>query len=231
MDENQLWFVETVSQSVSSRGPRRSAHHRLNGHTDGFAQLSNRNSRIRIIGASSLYRGVLRRLCHRYTWVRFMWRLVRVPRRRPLIDLDTRGSAVRSSEVCSSGSSWVGSVGYRPLQLQITRRSVIGVASSFRSCCGFPNFAPNPLSGLGRSINAIVVAAWLISSVAPAARDTAEPGRSSAHHKIMIHVSGDTNHNQRGRDVASPVRCGLRATAERASHGTLNTAVLHRKGF
>lgn len=66
MDENQLWFVETVSQSVSSRGPRRSAHHRLNGHTDGFAQLSNRNSRIRTIGASSLYRGVLRRLCHRY---------------------------------------------------------------------------------------------------------------------------------------------------------------------
>lgn len=60
MDENQLWFVETVSQSVSSRGPRRSAHHRLNGHTDGFAQLSNRNSRIRTIGASSLYRGVLR---------------------------------------------------------------------------------------------------------------------------------------------------------------------------
>jgi hypothetical protein len=101
----------------------------------------------------------------------------------------------------------------------------------FRSCCGFPNFAPNPLSGLGRSINAIVVAAWMISSVAPAARDTAEPGRSSAHHKIMIHVSGDTNHNQRGRDVASPVRCGLRATAARASHGTLNTAVLHRKGF
>ena len=140
MDENQLWFVETVSQSVSSRGPRRSAHHRLNGHTDGFAQLSNRNSRIRIIGASSLYRGVLRRLCHRYTWVRFMWRLVRVPRRRPLIDLDTRGSAVRSSEVCSSGSSWVGSVGYRPLQLQITRRSVIGVASSFPFLLRFSEF-------------------------------------------------------------------------------------------
>ena len=51
-------------QSVSQfrRGPRRSAHHRLNGHTDGFAQLSNRNSRIRTIGASSLYRGVLRTL-------------------------------------------------------------------------------------------------------------------------------------------------------------------------
>ena len=32
----------------------------------------------------------------------------------------------------------------------------------------------------------------VISSVAPAARDTAEPGRSSAHHKIMLHVSGDT---------------------------------------
>jgi hypothetical protein len=46
MDENQLWFVETVSQSVSSRGPRRSAHHRLNGHTDGFRSP---NCRIEIL--------------------------------------------------------------------------------------------------------------------------------------------------------------------------------------
>jgi len=92
MDENQLWFVETVSQSVSSRGPRRSAHHRLNGHTDGFAQLSNRNSRIRTIGASSLYRGVLRTA-------------VTVDRTARTADasdslISTDGSAVRSSEVC-----------------------------------------------------------------------------------------------------------------------------------
>ena len=92
MDENQLWFVETVSQSVSSRGPRRSAHHRLNGHTDGFAQLSNRNSGIRTIGASSLYRGVLRTAVT-------VDRTARVP---PTSDslISTDGSAVRSSEVC-----------------------------------------------------------------------------------------------------------------------------------
>ena len=60
--ENQLWFVWRQSVSQFRRGPRRSAHHRLNGHTDGFAQLPNINSRIRTIGASSLYRGVLRTL-------------------------------------------------------------------------------------------------------------------------------------------------------------------------
>lgn len=87
MDENQLWFVETVSQSVSSRGPRRSAHHRLNGHTDGFAQLSNRNSRIRTIGASSLYRGVLRTLSPLVPYA--------ARTRRPLIDLDRRERSVK----------------------------------------------------------------------------------------------------------------------------------------
>jgi len=93
MDENQLWFVETVSQSVSSRGPRRSAHHRLNGHTDGFAQLSNRNSRIRTIGASSLYRGVLRTAVT-------VDRTARVPPTASDSLISTDGSAVRSSEVC-----------------------------------------------------------------------------------------------------------------------------------
>jgi len=86
MDENQLWFVETVSQSVSSRGPRRSAHHRLNGHTDGFAQLSNRNSRIRTIGASSLF--FIPRCAE--DSVSLSPYGVPLTYRRPLIDLDRR---------------------------------------------------------------------------------------------------------------------------------------------